>query len=126
MSTNKTPLGVESLIGGRLLQDINAELAEAQQEAYIRKAPVQITIKLQIVPPNEDEFGAFRYHIDRKVKRAPSRTFTTEVNQDGMICYDGTSPVDVKQIPMGLTVDESPIQTPTGTVFAFQRASNDQ
>lgn len=36
MSTNKTPLGVESLIGGRLMQDMNAELAEAQQEAYIR------------------------------------------------------------------------------------------
>ena len=124
--SNKTPLAIESLIGGQLLQDMNAELAEAQQEAHMRGQPVQITIKLQIVPPAEDEFGAFRYHIDRKVKRAPSRTFTTEVNQDGMICFDGISPVDVKQIPMGLTVDENPIQTPAGTVFAFQRASNDQ
>jgi hypothetical protein len=124
MST-KQPLSIETLIGGRLLQDMNAELAEAQQEAFIRKQPAQITIKLQIVPPAEDEFGAFRYHIDRKVKRQPSRAFTTEVNQDGMICFDGTSPVDVKQIPMGLTVDETPIETPNnGMVFAFQRASN--
>ena len=32
---------------------------------------------------------------------------TAEVNADGLIAFDGTSPVDVKQIPMGLEPDNA-------------------
>lgn len=105
---HKDALGFESLVGGRLLQDMNAELVEAQQNAATKGCPVVVTLKLTIVPPLQDEFGAMKYQLEHKLKRKASRAFSTEVNHEGLIAFDGTSPVDVKQIPMGLDSETQP------------------
>lgn len=112
----KDPLGFESLVGGRLLQDMNAELVEAQQNAREKACPVVITLKLTICPPVQDEFGSMKYQLEHKLKRKASRAFSTEVNTDGLIAFDGTSPVDVKQIGMGLPEEPRP-----GSIITFNR-----
>lgn len=112
------PLGFEGLLGGRILQAMNAELVEAQQAAAAKGCKVVVSLKLTLTPPAEDGFGSMQYQLDHKLKRAASKAFTTEANEEGLITHDGASPLDVRQVPMAL-------EEPTTTrVVSFGRSAS--
>lgn len=113
------PLGLEGLLGGRILQAVNAELVEAQAASAAKNCKVTVTLKLSLSPADDDGFGTMSYQLDHKLKRAPSKTFTTEVNDDGIITHDGASPLDVRQEKLPFAGEEP------ARVISFERnASN--
>lgn len=123
MPKNPQPLGLENLLKGRIIQSFNAELVEAQAAANAKNCQVKVTLEITIAPPGKDEFGAIKYKTDHKLKRSASQAFTTEVNEEGLIVYDGSSPLDVKQVPMELG-DETETTQPAARVVAFGRQAN--
>lgn len=114
------PLGFEGLLGGRILLALNSELIEAQAAAADKNCKVTVTLKLSLSPADDDGFGTMSYTLDHKLKRAPSKTFTTEVNADGLITHDGASPLDVRQEHLPLTQEEPT----TARVISFDRQAN--
>lgn len=121
----RKPLSLEELLKGRIIQAFNAELVEAQISANAKNAPVTITLAITIAPPGKDEFGAIKFKTDHKVKRGSSQAFTTEVNEEGLIVYDGSSPLDVKQVPMELGETTNP-QQGGARVVSFSRNGTDE
>lgn len=115
----RKPLGLEELLKGRIIQAFNAELVEAQQAANAKNVPVTITLSITIAPPGKDEFGAIKFKTDHKLKRGESQAFTTEVDDEGLIVFDGSSPLDVRQVPMDL--DTPSTQEGAPRVVSFQR-----
>lgn len=104
---------------GKLASEVQSLFEQAQIEARERNAPVTVSLKINVLPPeaSDSRFGKISYSTNLKVPEKKSMEFTTEL-LDGVIINVGKDESDLLQLKLALEFPQNvkPFEDQKGAV----------